>query len=61
MKVEIKKEFSSVFMTDRFWVYVDGMNMKSFATAEEAHEDVAKLKIAHEKTYPPELIYSEEF
>ena len=61
MKLEIKKEFSTNFMTDRFWVYVNEVPKGSHETFEIALGEIEKLKIALEKSYPPELVYSEEF
>ena len=61
MKLEITKEFSTNYLSDRYYVNIDGLSDKSFATFEEALERVKEIKIALNNSKPKEVLYTEDF
>lgn len=62
MKAEIKREFSTVFKTDRFYVYYDNHRApEGFQTQELAMKEIKEMKIAIEKKKESKTVYTEEF
>ena len=63
MKLEIVKEFSSVYLTERFYVLVDHAHIgSSYETEELARTKLSEIKNAYLATLnpAPEVVYSEE-
>ena len=61
MKLEITKEFSITYLSERYYVVVDGLTDKSFASFEEALERLNEIKLAVSMSKPAEVLYTEDF
>lgn len=61
MKLEITKEFSTTYLTERYYVLINGITDKSFASFEDALERLTEIKIAASKSKPAEVLYTEDF
>lgn len=62
MKLEIIKEFSSVFLKLKYWLVINGTPVDSFQTEDEAMLRLEEVKRAYLscKNTGPETIYSVE-
>ena len=62
MKVEIIKKFSVVYLTDRFYVYVNKCMDESYESLEAAQKRIDEIREAFEKTnQKQETVFTENF
>lgn len=59
MKLEIKKEFSVVYKSSRFYVYIDDQKQDGFDTEELAMSEIESIKKAYADKSQERIVYSE--
>lgn len=61
MKIEIKKEWSTYSLQDRYFIYLDDSPVKVYDSFEEAKENLENIKINALNSKPTEVLWTEVF